>query len=238
MTAVPVHLEQVTKRYGALAALSNVDLEIEAGARLLLAGANGAGKSALLRILAGLIRPTQGRVLVNGLPPHSSLESRAGIGLLSHQTLLYDDLTARENLLFYGRLYNLPDRQEKADSALANVGMSSRAHTPVGTFSRGMKQRLALARATLHRPALLLLDEPFEGLDRRASQALSRRLTALRKRAETTVVVVTHRVDEVIDLVNRVAVLKRGRLCSDTAWRGNNLEELQALCDSYQEEGV
>jgi len=151
-----------------------VSLHLERGEFLALRGRSGSGKTTLLRILAGLIRPTQGRVLVNGLPPHSSLASRAGIGLLSHQTLLYDDLTARENLLFYGRLYNLPDRQEKADSALANVGMSSRAHTPVGTFSRGMKQRLALARATLHRPALLLLDEPFEGLDRRASQALSR----------------------------------------------------------------
>lgn len=238
MTARPISLEGVTKRYGALAALSSVDLEIEAGAQLLLAGSNGAGKSTLLRILAGLTRPTQGRVLVNGLPPHSSPDSRAGIGLLSHQTLLYDDLTARENLLFYGRLYGLENRQERAESALAHVGMSARASSPVGTFSRGMKQRLALARATLHRPGLLLLDEPFEGLDRRASQALARRLTDLRAQGETTIVVVTHRVDEVVDLVDRVAVLKRGRLCCDSAWRGGDLEELQALCDSHQEEEV
>ena len=238
MTTGPICLEGVTKRYGALAALSSVDLEIEAGAQLLLAGSNGAGKSTLLRILAGLTRPTQGQVLVNGLPPHSSSDSRAGIGLLSHQTLLYDELTARENLLFYGRLYGLEDPRERAESALAQVGMSSRANTPVGTFSRGMKQRLALARATLHRPGLLLLDEPFEGLDRRASQALARRLSDLRAKGETTVVVVTHRVDEVVDLVDRVAVLKRGRLCCDSAWRGSDLEELQALCDSYQEEGV
>ena len=235
MTTGAVRLEQVTKRYGALAAVNSVDLEIEAGALLLMAGANGAGKSTLLRILAGLIRPTQGRVLVNGQPPHSSLESRAEIGLLSHKTLLYDTLTARENLLFYGRLYGLENRRETAEAALANVGMSARADTPVGTLSRGMKQRLALARATLHRPGLLLLDEPFEGLDRRASQALSQRLTDLRARGETTVVVVTHRVDEVVDLVDRVAVLERGRLCCDSAWRGGSLEELQALCDSHQE---
>jgi len=235
MTTGPVRLEQVTKRYGALAAVNRVDLEIEAGALLLMAGSNGAGKSTLLRILAGLIRPTQGRVLVNGQPPHSSLESRAEIGLLSHKTLLYDTLTARENLLFYGRLYGLEDRRETAEAALANVGMSARADTPVGTLSRGMKQRLALARATLHRPGLLLLDEPFEGLDRRASQALSQRLTDLRARGETTVVVVTHRVDEVVDLVDKVAVLERGRLCCDSAWRGGSLEELQALCDSHQE---
>ena len=235
MTTGAVRLEQVTKRYGALAAVNSVDLEIEAGALLLMAGSNGAGKSTLLRILAGLIRPTQGRVLVNGQPPHSSLESRAEIGLLSHKTLLYDTLTARENLLFFGRLYGLEDRRETAEVALANVGMSARADTPVGTLSRGMKQRLALARATLHRPGLLLLDEPFEGLDQRASQALSQRLTDLRMRGETTVVVVTHRVDEVVDLVDRVAVLERGRLCCDSAWRGGSLEELQALCDSHQE---
>jgi len=235
MTTGTVHLEQVTKRYGALAAVNRVDLEIEAGALLLMAGSNGAGKSTLLRLLAGLIRPTQGRVLVNGQPPHSSLESRVEIGLLSHKNLLYDTLTARENLLFYGRLYGLEGQRETADAALANVGMSARADTPVSTLSRGMKQRLALARATLHRPGLLLLDEPFEGLDRRASQALSQRLTDLRARGETTVVVVTHRVDEVVDLVDRVAVLERGRLCCDSAWRGGSLEELQALCDSHQE---
>ena len=238
MTSGSISLEGVTKRYGSLTALNDVDLGLEDGAHLLVAGSNGAGKSTLLRLLCGLSRPTRGRVLIGGSPPEASATSRANIGLMSHYSLLYDNLTARENLLFFGALYGLTDRHERAEAALGEIGMTSRARQRVGTFSRGMKQRLALARATLHRPGLLLLDEPFEGLDRRAAQSLSRYLADLKNRGDTTVVVVTHRVDEVVDLVDQIAVLKRGRLCHRAPWNGTDPLELQSVCDAFLEEDV
>ena len=158
------------KRFGAHDALQPTDLVVERGEAALLVGANGAGKSTLLRLVAGLCRPSQGTVLIGGRDLQRSPETRAAIGLLSHQILLYEELTARENLLFFARLYGLNDGADRADEALAEAGLAPRQDHRVGGFSRGMKQRLALARATLHRPPALLLDEPFSGLDAAAVQ--------------------------------------------------------------------
>ena len=136
------------KRFGAHTALQPTDLVVQRGEAALLAGANGAGKSTLLRLVAGLCRPSQGTVLIGGCDLQRAPEARATIGLLSHQILLYDELTARENLLFFARLYSLNDGAARADEALAAAELAPRQDHRVGGFSRGMKQRLALARAT------------------------------------------------------------------------------------------
>jgi len=214
-------------------ALAGVDLSTAADTHLLLAGANGAGKTTLLRLFAGLTGPTKGRVTIGGEDPRRSTSQRVRLGLLSHQTLLYDDLTATENLRFFAGLYGLsPDT---VGPALAAVDLSTHAESQVGGFSRGMKQRLALARATLHAPEVLLLDEPFTGLDRRSARALSTQLLKRTQQSGVSSVLVTHNVDEAAQFVNRVVVLRGGRVVCDEAWSSDDGARLQALCDLHQE---
>ncbi|NKB67920.1 MAG: heme ABC exporter ATP-binding protein CcmA [Candidatus Latescibacteria bacterium] len=233
--AAAVVLEQVCKRFGDTTALTPIDLSVLPGQFVLLAGSNGAGKSTLLRLLAGLTRPSGGRVRVLGGDPVRQAPVRGRIGLLAHQTLLYDDLTAQENLLFYAQLYELPQRASIVDQALDEAGLSRRRQHRVRTFSRGMKQRLALARATLHNPPLLLLDEPFTGLDTSAVEALTQRLQGL-KRQGSTCLLVTHRLDTALPLMDRLVVVKRGRACYDAAWPGGDLAQLQATCQQHMDE--
>ena len=221
------------KRFGAHAALQPTDLVVQRGEAALLAGANGAGKSTLLRLVAGLCRPSQGTVLIGGCDLQRAPETRATIGLLSHQILLYDELTARENLLFFARLYSLNDGGARADEALAAAGLAPRQDHRVGGFSRGMKQRLALARATLHRPSVLLLDEPFTGLDAAAGTALRERLCRFRADGGTCLLV-THRFDEAEGLIDRLLVLERGRLQLDEVLSAEtDAAALQARCAPF-----
>ena len=224
-------LEQVSKRFGTFTALDHLSLSLSPGTFVLLAGANGAGKSTLLRLLTGLCRPSSGKVYIQGTDPGRTPAIRAKVGLLSHQTLLYDDLTARENLLFTARLYDLPDRDECVRQGLARVGLEARQDHRVRTFSRGMKQRLALARATLHQPSILLFDEPYTGLDQRAAEALTQHLNDLRKQG-CTGVLATHRLDTAIHLIDHLIILKRGRICFNGAWDSGDLAALNTL---YQE---
>ena len=227
-----LRVEGVRKRFGASLALDRVDLTIAAGTHVLLAGANGAGKTTLLRLLAGLTGPTEGRIRLDGDDPRRSRARRCRLGLLSHQTLLYDDLTAAENLAFFANLYGASPAAPEV--ALERVGLSAQARSRVGGFSRGMKQRLALARATLHEPEVLLLDEPFTGLDRRSSRALSTHLMRRAESRQTTSVLVTHKVEEAAELANRVVVLRSGLVACDESWSGDGIA-LQALCDAHQE---
>jgi heme ABC exporter ATP-binding subunit CcmA len=227
-------VEGVHKRFGAVVALAGVDLAIGADTHLLLAGANGAGKTTLLRLLAGLTGPSEGRVTIGGQDPRRSTQQRARLGLLSHQTFLYDDLTAAENLRFFAGLYGLS--ADVVAPALAGVDLDGHAESRVGGFSRGMKQRLALARATLHAPQVLLLDEPFSGLDRRSAQTLSARLLERTAATGSSSVLVTHNVEEVARFVNRVVVLRGGRIVCDEPWTtADQGPQLQALCDHHQE---
>lgn len=224
--APAIVLENVQKRFGRIAALDGIDLEIPGGALALL-GPNGAGKSTLLRVVATLTRPTRGRIFIRGVDARKEPERvRADIGLISHQTLLYEDLTAGENLRFYGRLYGLVDLKERVRQALAEVGLSGREHDRVRGFSRGMKQRLAVARATLHQPAILLLDEPFAGLDAAACAMLSERLRQLRREG-CTVILVTHDLQRCLDLADRFAILNRGRFVATGETCGQSIESLQ-----------
>lgn len=224
-------LAGAAKRFGAHTALHPIDLVISRGQAVLLVGTNGAGKSTLLRLIAGLCRPSEGGVQIGGRDLQHTPKARAAIGLLSHQTLLYDELTARENLYFFARLYGLNDSQERIDTLLVEVGLDERQDHRVGSFSRGMKQRLALARATLHRPSILLLDEPFTGLDVGSSAALRDLLLHFRQSGGTSVLV-THRLDEADNLVDRLLLLERGRLRLDQTLSGD-LEQLQMHCAPY-----
>ena len=224
--APAIVLENVQKRFGRIAALDGIDLEIPGGALALL-GPNGAGKSTLLRVVATLTRPTQGRIFIRGVDARKEPERvRADIGLISHQTLLYEDLTADENLRFYGRLYGLGDLKERVRQALAEVGLSGREHERVRGYSRGMKQRLAVARATLHQPAILLLDEPFAGLDAAACAMLSERLRRLRREGRTAILV-THDLQRCLEHADRFAILNRGRFVATGETCGQSIESLQ-----------
>ena len=161
----------LTKRYGEREALSGVDVDVPAGGTLLVTGRNGSGKSTLLRLFAGLLRPSGGELRVEA--------SRATIGYLGHETLLYRELTALENLELYGRLYRIPERRERIGMLLERYGLWDARHVRIGTYSRGMQQRLALCRALLHDPELLLLDEPYNALDAEGAELLDRELRAL-----------------------------------------------------------
>ncbi|WP_324668405.1 heme ABC exporter ATP-binding protein CcmA [Geochorda subterranea] len=207
-----IQAEGVVKSFGGRPVLAGLDLTVESGEAVALFGPNGAGKSTLVRALAGLIRIDRGRILIAGVPvDRTSPELRRRIGLLAHQGFLYDNLSAEENLHFWARLYGVPDRGARIQSLLRRVGLWAFASDPVRTYSRGMIQRLALARVLLHEPELYLLDEPFTGLDR-AGVRLLREILAELVAARRTVVVVSHRPDEVVGICQRFCVLTSGRI--------------------------
>jgi heme ABC exporter ATP-binding subunit CcmA len=223
-----VTVRDVSRHYGRRRALARVSLECHAGEVLGLLGPNGAGKSTLLSILATLLAPSTGEVLYGDRGARSAgAVLRSRLGFLSHDLHLYPELTARENLEFFARLYGLHDVSARVDSALHRAGLADRAGDVVSGFSRGMRQRLALERALLHDPRLLLLDEPFTGLDDASVAALVRRLQELRAHGRI-VVVVTHDLDVADRLLDRVAVLKEGRLVAWDDARGRIREHYRA----------
>lgn len=207
-----IEIKGLTKNYGTNPVLRGVDLQIEQGEFVTLVGPNGAGKSTLLRIVATLLSPTAGSVSIGGWPLKSHAANvRRHIGLVSHQPLLYGDLTAAENLDFYGRLYQLDDREERVLRALRTVGLAARQRDPVRSFSRGMLQRLTLARATLHEPDVLLFDEPYTGLDQDATQLLDSLLLGEVKKGRT-ILMITHDLARGLNLCHRIAILNRGKI--------------------------
>lgn len=201
------------KWFGPVQAVDGLDFSIRQGSFLTLFGPNGAGKSTLLRLLAGSMRPTRGRVEVAGHRP-GSREARCALGMLSHQSYLYSGLTVRENLDFFAGLYDLPDRAGRVGEALAEVGLWDRRSQRAAELSRGMQQRLALARALLHSPRVVLLDEPYTGLDPHAARVLLQVLERL-KDGNRTVLMVTHNLPQGLELADRVAVQVAGRWVAD-----------------------
>lgn len=209
-----IHVAEVTKRYGHHRALAGVSLELQAGSLCALLGPNGAGKSTLLGILSTLVRPTSGQVTYRQddghQPEHQEL--RQQIGVLAHSSFIYGELTGTENLDFYGRLYGLAHVARRARELLDDVGLDDKARErPARTYSRGMLQRLALARALLHDPRILLLDEPFTGLDRTGAQALARAL-AKAKNESRILLVITHDFESIAGLTDHILVLRRGKI--------------------------
>ena len=212
----PIRARALARAFAGVPVVAGVDLTVAGGEALVLLGPNGAGKTTLLRMLALLVRPTGGELALFGTdgsvaPP----ELRRRVGYAGHESLCYPDLTAVENLAFYARLFSVDGAPARIAELLAWAGLEGTGRRPVRTFSRGMSQRLALARAFLHDPALLLLDEPWSALDPAAADALTERLVALRD-AGRTIVLTTHDVARAAPLATRVAVLARGRL----AWTG------------------
>jgi heme exporter protein A len=210
-----IEARQLTKSFGPRAALAGGDLSISRGEFLTLVGPNGAGKTTLLRILATLSRPSSGTLRIAGLDPSRQGEQvRRHIGFLSHRTLLYDDLTAEQNLRFYARMYDLPPDSGRVESLLDQVGLGMRRHDLVQTFSRGMRQRLAVARSVLHRPQILLLDEPYSGLDPQAVEVLTALLTELTGEG-CAILLATHRLGRGLAVGQRVLILHEGRVVYD-----------------------
>jgi heme ABC exporter ATP-binding subunit CcmA len=218
MNAVDVH--DVWKYYGDFPALRGIELSVERGACLALLGRNGAGKTTLLRIIAGLSRPAKGRVNVLGQNARDK-QTRRGIGVLGHSIGVYEELSALENLRLFARLYGMPDPTRTAMEWLDRTGLSVVRDGLVREFSRGMRQRLAVARTFLHDPALLLLDEPFTALDDRAIGVLQ----SLLKQAQSegrSIIMSTHQLREALELATDVALVNRGKL----AFRGPRSQEM------------
>jgi heme exporter protein A len=218
--AAPPRLEVqgLTRAYGARLALDDVSFALEPGAFLVVLGPNGAGKTTLLRVLARLLRPDRGRVLLDGgdwlaAPPARQRE----VGLATHATFLYDGLTARENLVFCGELYGLANPWSAAIEALAAMRLEHAADRRAGTLSRGESQRLAIARALLHRPRLLLFDEPFTGLDPTAARVLGDMLGALHT-AGRTIVMTTHDLARAPTSATHGLILEDGRVRAEGTW--------------------
>ena len=209
-TVPAVHAASLVKNFGRRAAVAGVDFTLGAGECLALFGPNGAGKTTLLRLVAGLLRPTGGRVRVEGIDMRRDARARARVGLISHQSMLYAALTALENVEFTARLYGVPDPRAAARTALESIQVSDRAQTPVRTLSRGLQQRVSIARATVHDPSVVLLDEPYSGLDDAGAGALTSLLQSLRARG-ATLIVVTHNVAEGLALATHAAIMTEGR---------------------------
>ncbi len=221
----------LVRNFGGLRAVDGVSFQLEPGELLTVFGPNGAGKTTLLRMLGGVMRPTSGHVRVAGAPADvTSRDWRHRVGVVSHQSLLYGQLTTEENLRFYGRLFGLSDLKTRIPERLASLGLEDRAHTPVRELSRGLKQRVALARALLHDPEVLLLDEPYTGLDPHASAVLREQLASL-KGGHRTVVLVTHNLIQGWELADRVAIQVQGRFSSVMDSESLDLAGLEA---SYQ----
>ena len=207
-------VEDVSRHFGRRRALSHVTFQATRGTVLGLLGPNGAGKSTLLALLATLLRPSGGRIRYgahDAAAPSPAL--RASIGVLGHDLFLYPELTAHENLEFFAGLYALADPHAAAADALRQADLADRAGDAVSSFSRGMRQRVALERALIHRPRLLLLDEPFTGLDDASTAALASRLRSLRQTG-AIVVLATHDLDLAEGLFNRVVFLRDGRMAA------------------------
>lgn len=203
-------VRKLVKRFGLKTVLRGLDFQVEPGEFVALLGPNGAGKTTFLRILSSLSRPAMGEVRIAGYAlPQQAAAVRQRLGVVSHQPLLYGDLTAEENLRFYGRMYAVPNLDHRISEVLGLVGLAARGRDLVRTYSRGMQQRLAIGRAVLHDPDVMLLDEPHTGLDQDAAAMLDGVLSEVAARGRT-VVMTSHDLARVSELASRFDVISRG----------------------------
>jgi heme exporter protein A len=231
-----IEVKKLVKRFGLKTILRGLDFSVESGEFVALLGPNGAGKTTFLRVLATLSRPSMGHVKVAGHHlPHDAAQVRAKLGVVSHLPLLYPDLTAEENLRFYGRMYGIGNMESRISEVLEMVGLEHRRKDLVRTFSRGMQQRLAIGRAVIHDPEVMLFDEPYTGLDQDASEMLDEVLRSVAAEGRT-VVMTSHDLARAEDLATRFDILSRGVITASAAredLRDTNLLSYykQALAD-------
>jgi len=227
-----VETSGLVKSFGHYTALRGIDLQVPAGSTLAVFGPNGAGKTTLIKILASIMRPTSGKIFIEGLELKDNAEMlRARLGLVAHQSYLYGNLSAWENLDFYARMYGVEDRSERIGEVLDMVSLTGRKHDRFSAFSRGMQQRMALARALLHKPSILLLDEPETGLDQ---QALGVMWDIIRREetGKRTIIFTSHSFERALSDCDDVVILERGRIAFKAQSCTLNLDSLKA---KYQE---
>jgi len=205
-----VEVAELTRAFGTRRALAGVTFSLAPGECLALFGPNGAGKTTLLRVLAGLLRPTSGTARISGVQLPGGALARSRVGLISHHTMLYEALSPRENVSFAAKLYGVPDAGARVEDSLRRMSMIERADAPVRSLSRGMQQRVSIARAMVHAPRLVLADEPYSGLDDSGARALTSLLGELRSMG-TAIIVVTHNLAEGLSLATHAAVMQRGK---------------------------
>ncbi|MCZ7357475.1 MAG: ABC transporter ATP-binding protein [Candidatus Methanoperedens sp.] len=207
-----ISIENLSKTFGTNIVLRNINLRIERGEFLTIFGPNGAGKTTLIKIISTLVNPTYGRVVIDGIDiKENPIEIRKKIGVISHDTFLYHELTAAENLRFFGKMYGTSDIEARINDLIKQVGLSYRRNDRVRTFSRGMKQRLSIARALIHDPPVLLLDEPYTGLDQHASATFDRILSGTNANDKTRVLI-SHDIERGISLCDRAVILTDGHI--------------------------
>lgn len=224
-----IEVKRLIKSYGEHHALRGIDLNVKWGDILAIFGPNGAGKTTLLKVLATLVKPSAGDVSVAGFNlKQDAIMIRRRIGVVTHQTLLYDDLSAYENLRFYGKMYDVSNLRDRINQLVAQVGLESRIHDPVRTLSRGMQQRLAIARALIHDPPVLLLDEPGTGLDQHASAMFANILNSTVNK-QRAVLMTSHSLEQGAALSNRIAIMADGKI----AYEGSKQMDISNLRDVY-----
>jgi heme exporter protein A len=232
-----IKVRKLVKRFGLKTVLKGMDFSVEDGEFVALIGPNGAGKTTFLRILSSLARPSMGAVSVAGYNlPKEAADVRRRLGVVSHQPLLYVDLTATENLKFYGGMYNLPNLSARIDEVLEMIGLTNRRDDLVRTYSRGMQQRLAIGRAVLHDPNVILFDEPYTGLDQDASAMLDDVLRTVAARGRT-VVMTSHDLARTEDLATRFDVLSRGKIAASATRKDFGSGNLLTFYKNVLEEG-
>ena len=226
-----IEIQGLTKSFSNKLALNGLDLEVSQGESVVIFGPNGAGKTTLIKVLATIMNPTSGTVLVDGLNvKHNAEEVRGRIGVVTHRTFLYSNLTAYENLEFYSRMFDVPQHKERIHEVLAMLGMTARLHDRIGTLSQGMQQRLAIARVLLHKPTIMLLDEPEAGLDQ---QAISMLWNALKTEGERkrTIILTTHNLERGLEMGDRLLILNKGKIVYEGS---RQALDLAALKEAYQ----
>jgi heme exporter protein A len=217
--------KEIEKKFGYAFAVRNVSLQVRPGEFIALFGSNGAGKTTFLKVAAGLMRPTRGSLAIEGFDIGSQAEeARRRIGFLSHNTFVYRDLSPLENLRFFCRLYGVPDSDARLLELLDRVGLGKRSGDPVRAFSRGLQQRVGIARALLHNPSVILLDEPYTGLDANAAQILNGILDEA-VAAGKTVLLTTHDLDQGLRAATRALILDRGSIVHDGSARDTAVRE-------------
>ncbi|MEE8413020.1 MAG: heme ABC exporter ATP-binding protein CcmA [Dehalococcoidales bacterium] len=226
-----IEIRELTKSFGHNRILRGINLEIKQGESIVIFGPNGAGKTTLIKVLATIITLSSGKVVIDGLDIKDRAEEvRRRIGVVTHQTFLYQNLTAYENLEFYSRIYDVPELKKRINEVMEMVGMISRLHQRVGTLSRGMQQRVTIARSLLHNPAIMLLDEPETGLDQQATSMLwdAMQTDGQKKR---TLIFTTHNLERGFEVGERLLILDKGRIVYEGS---RQVLDLSALEKAYK----